>query len=80
MENKGWILEIKKADIRFFNIDTGAIKVPYFDERQPHFSFDSIRLNIDNIDKSGGELRIDGYTSIVNLKLTIKKLLVKMYC
>jgi hypothetical protein len=24
-------------------------------------SFDSIRLNIDNIDKSGGELRIDVY-------------------
>jgi hypothetical protein len=52
------ILEIKKADIRFFNIDTGAIKVPYFDERYNLIS-SSIRLNIDNIDKSGGELRID---------------------
>jgi hypothetical protein len=37
-------------------------------------SFDSIRLNIDNIDKSGGELRIDGYTSIVNLKINHKKI------
>jgi hypothetical protein len=24
-------------------------------------SFDSIRLNIENIDKSGGELHIDGF-------------------
>jgi hypothetical protein len=65
----------KKADIRFFNIDTGAIKVPYFDERYNLISsFDSIRLNIDNIDKSGGELRIDGYTSIVNLKINHKKI------
>lgn len=60
----------KKADIRFFNIDTGAIKVPYFDERYKLIaSFDSIRLNIENIDKSGGELHIDGFSSIVNLKI-----------
>lgn len=60
----------KKADVRFFNIDTGAIKVPYFDERYNLISsFDSIRLNIENIDKSGGELHIDGFTSIANLKI-----------
>jgi hypothetical protein len=65
----------KKADIRFFNIDTGAIKVPYFDERYNLISsFDSIRLNIENIDKSGGELHIDGFTSIVNLKLNHTKI------
>ncbi|MFA9193156.1 transglycosylase domain-containing protein [Flavobacterium sp. FBOR7N2.3] len=60
----------QKADIRFFNIDTGAIKVPYFDERYNLISsFDSIRLNIENIDKSGDELHIDGFTSIANLKI-----------
>ncbi|EIA09842.1 transglycosylase domain-containing protein [Flavobacterium frigoris] len=60
----------KKADIRFFNIDTGAIKVPYFDERYNlKSSFDSIRLKIENIDKRGGELHIDGFTSISNLKI-----------
>ena len=65
----------KKADIRFFNIDTGAIKVPYFDERYNLISsFDSIRFNIESIDKSGGELRINGYTSIVNLKINHKKI------
>lgn len=65
----------KKADIRFFNIDTGAIKVPYFDERYNlTSSFDSIRLKIENIDKSGGELHINGFTSIANLKINHPKI------
>ena len=65
----------KTADIRFFNRDTGAIKVPYFDERYNLISsFDSIRLNIENIDKSGGELHIDGFTSIQNFTLNHPKI------
>ncbi|MCK8140365.1 transglycosylase domain-containing protein [Flavobacterium sp. I-SCBP12n] len=65
----------KKADIRFFNIDTGAIKVPYFDERYGLISsFDSIRLNIENINHSRGELHIDGYASIANLKINHPKI------
>jgi len=65
----------QKADLRFFNMDTGAIKVPYFDERYNLISsFDSIRLNIENIDKSGGELHIDGFTSIANLKINHAKI------
>jgi hypothetical protein len=65
----------KTADIRFFNIDTGAIKVPYLDERfSLKSSFDSIRLNIQNIDKSGGELHIDGFASIANLMINHKKI------
>jgi len=65
----------KKADIRFFNIDTGAIKVPYLDERFGlKSSFDSIRLNIQNIEKSGGELHIDGFASIANLMINHKKI------
>ncbi|HEY6142464.1 MAG TPA: biosynthetic peptidoglycan transglycosylase [Flavobacterium sp.] len=65
----------KKADIRFFNIDTGAIKVPYLDERfNLKSSFDSIRVNIQNIDKSGGELHIDGFASIANLMINHPKI------
>ena len=65
----------KKADIRFFNIDTGAIKVPYFDERfNLKSSFDSIRLNIQNIDRNGDELHIDGYAAIANLKINHPKI------
>ena len=65
----------KKADIYFSNIDTGAIKVPYLDERfNLKSSFNSIRLNIQNIDKSGGELHIDGVASIDNLMINHPKI------
>ncbi len=65
----------KKVDIRFFNIDTGAIKVPYLDERfNLKSSFDSIRINIQNIDKSGSELHIDGFASIADLKINHPKI------
>jgi hypothetical protein len=64
-----------KADIRIFNKDTGAIKVPYFDERYTlKSSFDSIRLNVENIDKSSGELHIDGFTSITNFRINHPKI------
>ncbi len=65
----------KTADIRFFNMDTGAIKVPYLDERFGlKSSFDSIRVNIQNIDKSGSELHLDGFASIANLMINHKKI------
>lgn len=65
----------KMADIRFFNLDTGAIKMPYLDERfNLKSSFDSIRLNIQNIDKSAGELHIDGFASITNLMVNHAKI------
>jgi Transglycosylase len=65
----------KIADIRFFNIDTGEIKVPYLDERYGlKSSFDSIRINIQNIDKSGSELHLDGFASIANLMINHKKI------
>lgn len=65
----------KKGDLRFFNIDTGAIKVPYFDERYNlKASFDSIRFNIQNVKMSRGELHLDGYTSITNLKMNHKRI------
>jgi hypothetical protein len=52
----------KKADIRLVNIDTGAIKIPYLDERfNLKSSFDSIRLSIANIERDGDELHLDGY-------------------
>lgn len=57
-----------KADIRFFNRDTGAIKMPYLDERYGlKASFDSVRLKVDDIDMDGSELHIDGFTSVANL-------------
>lgn len=65
----------KQTDIRFFNIDTGKIKVPYFDERYGiHSSFDSIRLNVSNIDMDSGELHVDGFTSITNFTINHPKI------
>lgn len=65
----------KKADISFVNIDTGAIRMPYLDERfNLKSSFDSIRLKIENIDKDGDELHIDGFASIANLKMNHPKI------
>ncbi|TDE06691.1 transglycosylase domain-containing protein [Flavobacterium hiemivividum] len=65
----------KKADIRIFNKDTGPIKVPYFDERYGlKSSFDSIRLNVENIEKSSGKLHIDGFTSFTNFSVNHPKI------
>ncbi len=65
----------KQTDIRFFNLDTGKIKVPYLDERYNiKSSFDSIRLNVDNIDMDGDELHIDGFTSISNFTVNHPKI------
>ena len=65
----------KKADIRLMNIDTGAIKMPYLEERfNLKSSFDSIRLNVQNIEKNGDELHLDGFMSIANLKLNHPKI------
>lgn len=65
----------KKADIAFTNQDTGSIKVPYFDERfNLKSSFDSIRIKVDNISKSGDVLNIDGSSSIANLKMNHSKI------
>lgn len=65
----------KQTDLRFFNIDTGKIKVPYFDERYGILSsFDSIRWNVSNIDMKGGELHVDGFTSITNFTINHPKI------
>ncbi|MGZ9677349.1 transglycosylase domain-containing protein [Flavobacterium sp. GNP001] len=65
----------KKADIQLVNIDTGAIRMPYLQERfNLKTSFNSIRVVLDNIDKDGDEVRINGSMSIANLKLNHPKI------
>jgi hypothetical protein len=65
----------RKADLRFFNIDTGAIRVPYLDERYNlKSSFDSIRINLSNLDMDGDELHVDGFASIANLSVNHPKI------
>ena len=65
----------RKADIRIFNKDTGAIRLPYVDERYNlKSSFDSIHLNVDNIEKTMGEFHLDGFATITNLHVNHPKI------
>ncbi len=60
----------KRADLKFFNADSSRIKVPYIYERFGLKSgFDSIHLNVENIDMDGDELHIDGFASIGNFMI-----------
>lgn len=57
----------KQADLNFFNTDTSRVEIPYLNERYGLKSgFDSIHINVEKIDMSGGELHVDGYASIRN--------------
>jgi Transglycosylase len=65
----------KEADVQFINGDKGKLIVPFVAEKYGlKSSFDSIRVNVDNIEMSGDELHIDGFTSIVNLNLKHPKI------
>lgn len=65
----------KQTDLRFFNMDTGKIQIPYIDERfNLKAGFDSIRLNIKNIDMDGDELHIEGSSSVVNFTVNHPKI------
>ncbi len=64
----------RQADLSFFNIDSGAIKVPYLDERYNlKAGFDSIRVNLQNLDMDGDELHVDGFASISRLTINHPK-------
>ncbi|RZJ36004.1 MAG: glycosyl transferase [Flavobacterium sp.] len=65
----------KKADLRFYNIDSGAIRVPFVDERYHVISsFDSIRIRLKNMDMQGDELMVSGFASINNLLVNHPKI------
>lgn len=60
----------KQANLDFFNTDTTRIEIPYLNERYGLKSgFDSIHLNVDNIEMDGGQLHVDGYASIRNFMI-----------
>jgi Transglycosylase len=79
--NQSWVLKgtadprDNQFDIEFFNKDKTPIQIPYLEERYGLISsFNSFRLNVEDIDKSGDELRVDGYTSISDLKVNHHKI------
>lgn len=65
----------RKADLKFFNAKNDSIRIPYL-EKKIHLktSFKTIHFNLENLDMSGGELHIDGYTSIENFKINHAKI------
>ena len=65
----------KKADLKIFNKDTARVRIPYLDERYGLKSgFDSIRVNVSNLDLDGDEFRLDGFASIGNFMVNHPKI------
>lgn len=65
----------READLKFYNVGKGPIQVPYLDERYNlKSSFDSIHINLANMDMDGDELHVDGFASISNLFVNNSKI------
>jgi hypothetical protein len=65
----------KQANLSFFNLDTGHIQIPYVDERFNLITgFDSIQLNLQQVEMDGDELHVVGYASIVNFLVNHPKI------
>ena len=65
----------KKADVVFYNADTGKVRIPYIDERFNLVTgFDSIHLNLESIEMNGEELQIKGVASITDFLVNHPKI------
>lgn len=65
----------KQADLKFFNADTSRIQLPYISERYGITSgFDTIHLNVANIEMDGDELHVDGFAAIKNFMVNHPKI------
>lgn len=65
----------RKADLEFFNPKSDTIRIPYLDKKfNLKAGFKSIHFNLENLSMSGGDLHIDGYSSIQNLMVNHAKI------
>lgn len=65
----------RKADIQFYNAANDSINIPYLDKKwNLKTGFKSIRFNLANIGMDSGELHIDGYSSIQDLRVNHPKI------
>ncbi len=65
----------READLSFFNRDPGPIVVPYIDQRYNlKTSFDSVRVNLKEMEMKGSELRVKGFASIRDLVVNHEKI------
>ena len=68
----------RKADLEFFNPKSDTIRIPYLDKKfNLKTGFKSIHFNLDNLSMNSGELHIDGYSSIQNLRVNHPKIATK---
>lgn len=68
----------EECDIEFFNLDTGAIQIPYIKERFGiSSSFKSVRWNVSDIDMDGDELILEGIASVKSLKVNHPRISLK---
>ncbi len=65
----------KTADLKFYNADTTAIKVPYLDERYNFLaSFDTAHIVLENLKMRNGEMSVNGLASIKNLLVNHRRI------
>ena len=73
----------RKADLTFANAKKDTIKIPYIDKKfNLKTGFKSIHFNLKNLTMDGGELHVEGYSSIQDLfvnnpKIASKDVIVK---
>eukprot|EP01136_Pigoraptor_vietnamica_P045543 Opistho-1_new@23616 len=73
----------RKADLTFANAKKDTIKIPYIDKKfNLKTGFKSIHFNLKNLAMDGGELHVEGYSSIEDLfvnnpKIASKDVIVK---
>lgn len=65
----------RKADLTFSNAKNDTIKIPYLDKRfNLKTGFKSIHFNLENLAMEGGELHVEGYSSIQDLLVNHPKI------
>lgn len=65
----------RKADLAFFNPKSDTIRIPYLDKKfNLKTGFKSIHFNLENLSMDSGDLHIDGYSSIQNLRINHPKI------
>jgi Transglycosylase len=65
----------KKADVEFYNADTGKVRIPYIDERFHLITgFDSVHLNLESVEMNGDELEIKGVASVTDFLINHPKI------
>ena len=66
---------VKKADLHFYNLDTGKVIIPYISQKF-HLTtgFDSIHIELDEVEMDGGKLHIKGQAGINNFLVNHPKI------